>query len=131
MKRAVAFLVSAGMFIPTVASAACVQGDLAGTWQLYKNDSAWTRCRIVIDVSGIIGDAQCRQVFSDTKLALTEGSVALTVPPDCTFTAQFKIKGHAHKAQHATLSLDKNTAAGVGFYAANYPLTFSMIRIRN
>ena len=89
--RIASLFVAAVLLAPGVAHASCLQADLAGTWQAYafSNAGNWTRCKLTIRASGKILNTTCTAVAGNG--ALTQGSVTVTAPDECTFTAQFKI----------------------------------------
>lgn len=114
---------------PIAADAACVQSDLAGTWQFYQTfGSEWNRCTVSIDSGGAIANASCRASFNNTVKMLTNGTVTLTSPTQCIFSGHLKMSGAINILDHGALSRDKLSAAGVGSTAGSAVFTFSMVK---
>jgi hypothetical protein len=131
MKKIAAVLVSVIMLCaPASAYAACVQSDLAGAWQLYHTIGAvWHRCAVVIRSGGAMDSAGCRISGNAVTQPLTDGRATLVSHQNCVFTASYKVGELRFDVEHATLSRDKQTAAGGGSFTGDYNFfTINMIK---
>ena len=124
-----AALIVAGALSPSLASAACSQSDLGGTWWLYAIDSdgVWSRCKLTISGTGKFASTTC-SYSSGIQRTLSSGSVKTAGATSCIFTGQFVVNGQAGTVTHATLARDKNTAQGVGA-GSGAPFLFSMTKL--
>ena len=129
--RIASLFVAAVLLAPGVAHATCLQSDLAGTWQAYTFSDAgnWTRCKLTINDTGKIANTTCTAVAGNG--ALTQGSVTVTAPAKCTFTAQFKIDDERHRVLHGTFSPSLEIGHGVGTFPGGGQFVVNMVRVLN
>ncbi len=129
-------VVAVSMLTATVANAACVQGDLAGTWQVYSHgwDNAaggflwWNRCKVTFNASGTMTAGTCVASKNGEGGPISNGSGTLTVANACTFTAQFTVGGLLNRVVHSTMSKDKEVVTGVGTFSGG-AFSFQMSRL--
>jgi hypothetical protein len=130
--RILAVSVIAASTIVTSAHAACTQAQLAGRWKAYSAGvdnqfSYWTSCTIIINATGFIANTTCINSFNFTG-NLTQGRIVLGHAPTCAFNGGFTFAGERNTLRNMTLSLDKQTAAGVGVFPGG-SFIFSMVRM--
>jgi hypothetical protein len=107
------------VFSPAVASAACTQADVAGTWYAYVYGvdggvGSWARCKLRVDAAGDVRDIPC-QTSANQSLDLTNGRITLRHGDQCAYSARFRIgPDEIYDVRHITLSRDKITAEGAG-----------------
>lgn len=130
MKHTTVLLSVALVLVPVLANAACVQADLAGTWQTYSVvPSNWIRCRIdVAASSGVAIDASCYSAAGQ-PIHLLSGQLVISDPSACKFTANFAFSGGAkYRVEHGTLAADGLTGNGVGLLPRG-SIIFSMTKL--
>jgi hypothetical protein len=102
------------------AEAACTQANIAGTWTAYSigldsGQLAWVSCNLVIDTAGAFsaGTSTCT---ASGQTANAQGSLKLSAVAKCRYTGSLTIvqASHTDPIPSLTLSLDKQTASGVG-----------------
>jgi hypothetical protein len=110
---------AASLLTPAAAGAACLQADLAGTWQAYAlshnaSTDYWSRCKLTINTSGGIANTTCVSPLGNALL--TNGHATLSAGSTCTFTAQFTLAGAVNRVVHGTINRDKLSGTGVGTF---------------
>jgi hypothetical protein len=102
------------------AEAACTQANIAGTWTAYAvsqdemNDLAWSACDLVIGAAGAFtgSNSTCTAAGVTVKV---QGSLKLTNAARCAYSGSISLgSGLTDPIPSLTLSLDRQTAAGVG-----------------
>ena len=129
---AVCGLIFGATAVQGAAMAACLQADVAGTWQAYSlgvgdGGSAWTICRLVVNPRGTAAPTFCTLSNGETVQA-TRGRLLLRNSANCTFTGEITLGDVPNRIRHATMSRDKNTVEGVGVVTGGI-FRFTMTRI--
>jgi len=121
----------------TPAGAACTQANLAGTWTAYSiglngSQLAWVSCNLVIGPLGAFIGASSSCAASGETVKV-KGALRLSAPAKCAFSGSLTIlpaRG-TNPIPSLTLSLDKQTAAGVGgANGSGNVFTFLMVRTK-
>jgi hypothetical protein len=113
--RAVTAVALLSCWSATTLGASCVLSDLAGTWIGYAFNSGgfWTRCNVKVDTVGkIVQGSSC--VGQDGLSAPISGSWSLISAANCTVKGFYTGGGLRSNITHATVSIDRNSIAGVG-----------------
>jgi hypothetical protein len=123
---------AAAVLAPMAASAACTQANIAGRWNVYTfsvngGQPAWVRCRIIVSATGSVTNTTCT-AHTGQSLPLTGAHIDLTGAPICVYGGGFSLAGSANQLRHLTLSLDKQTASGVGVAPPAGAFTIEMVK---
>jgi hypothetical protein len=119
----------------SLAFAACVQGNLAGTWGLYVTTSddvglRWTRCTLTVAADGkIAAGAKCVDAGGKTS-TITSGTMVLS--DDCVVTGKLKAKDGLDvitaTIKHGALERGKLFFTGVGQTDKGDCFTFTAVK---
>jgi hypothetical protein len=122
------------LLMTSAASAACIQGNLTGTWRLYITGADdvgmfWVRCQIVVlGGGGIKSGIVCR---ADDNEALTTTGGTLTLSSTCLITGAIAVEGEESLTAtivQGALDRGKTVASGVGRITGGDTFTFTMIK---
>lgn len=132
-------LISSAFLLAYAASAqgACTQANIAGTWTAYsisQDDSgelAWTACNLVINTAGAFTTVTSSCTASGQTVQV-QGSLKLAVAARCAYSGSIAIPNDVtDPLPSITLSLDKQTAIGVGGKdGTNNVFVFSMVKTK-
>jgi hypothetical protein len=131
--RFAALALSASLALPSVAQAACTQGNATGKWQAIASvfpvgnaRSYWVNCALQVRATGAIVNTACIDPFGNIA-NLTQGQLLLSDGPSCTFATQFRL-GNALVRAALAMPPDKNTAHGLGT-SANASFTLDLVKV--
>ncbi len=122
---------------PTVADAACVPADVAGSWRIYVTTSEpgtpfnWSRCSFVVNSAGVISTSS-RCVDSSNATATVAASSVLSLGTDCRITGSLYLNDNVPPTKYTItegqVSRDLETTSGVGKYPGTGLFTFNGVR---
>ena len=118
------------------ARGACIQVDIAGKWTAYSilqdntGKLAWTACTLAVNAQGKFTTATsfCKGLGRTLPV---HGVLTIEAPTKCLFDGSMTNSQGVTAPIQVTLSLDKQTAAGVGGRSGHDNVfTLSMVRIQ-
>ena len=115
--------------------AACVQTDVAGSWQVYMMDvdyrpgqrPSWTRCTLVVKPNGVFENTSSSCASSDGAVANVFGLFRLIGTQQCIFNGYVNGNGARGEFTRATMNRTKDHVDGVGTYPGGI-LFFNMTK---
>ncbi|MBI5040259.1 MAG: hypothetical protein HZB57_03375 [Gammaproteobacteria bacterium] len=143
IKHALAALALGQMVMVGQASAACVAGDIAGTWYTHLafwnsvdggGSEGWQRCKAVVNSSGGISTATS-QCNDELGRAYTISAGTLRVTTACLVTGSLTVKRNGVVHGRAVVSyaqMDKNHAnfSGLGYVSTEPDVKFSIQAVK-
>lgn len=127
MKRAACLLSAVLVLVPAVANAACNNSWFSGQWAMYisRANGDWLRCFLTINGTAV-ANTTCRDSDNISR-PLTNGTISIIAPVQCTFRMTFSISGTANVVRFMTPNINNDVTAGVGAAAGE---NFSMMMTR-
>jgi len=118
------------------AHATCTQADATGTWASYTvgldvSTDYWIHCTLKIDATGKFTAKTSSCTVDSGLISPAEGTFHLINGNLCAFKGGIILtKGTAENViNHATLSIDKHTAEGVGTFEGG-GFSFNLVKIK-
>ena len=121
------------------ATASCVQGNMAGAWDIYMTTQAangalgWIACTLNINSVGNFTANNSSCADSTALSTNVAGSVKLLQPVNCRFRGTINNASFAHPIYllGITMAGSKESASGVGGGTSyGSPFTFNMVKIQ-